>query len=353
MVATSSKGPIYLTNRTAMETDWHCGMAYFWSQLYNNKGIVPANQAAFYKVGGDLHEDTELFAKGWGLDEVLATLPNPEEYEGDVMLIEPCLRRWGWLIAFWTFIWPQLMEKYEIVAIEKELVLERGPLWMGVKPDLILRNRKTGRLVYLEYKTFGGQATRFAAHWPFAIQIHLGIKAIEEELGEKVEFGQVLGFYKGYEREGKLRHPYTWAYTDYIGSWGTEWRSGWGLELIHNKPGGIRDWVPELGEEFMRTQFVWSAPVFLNERLVTNVMSQRLRREEEIAEIKSRMASDPTFVPEAFFEQRTKHCKPAFGPACPYILPCHNGEANRNPYGAGFVERVPHHELELVMEGEL
>ena len=181
----------------------------------------------------------------------------------------------------------------------------------------------------------------------YAIQIHLGIKALEEELGERVEYGQVLGLNKGYDRDGRLIHPYVWAYRK-GDQWGHEYKFGWDHAPVWEYPGGVLEWVTKLGPEVGLKQFAWSPPIFLDQRLLDRWVEQRIRRHLAIEEIKVLAQTDLT-MRDSYFDQRLIHCRPSFGPPCPYLAACHNQPVNSNPLGSGLYKvRIPHHDLELV-----
>ena len=351
---------IYLQDRTSIEVDWTCEMMYYWYKLYNKKGIVPLIEQPWFEVGRNIHDDLSGFAEGLSTKEVLAKLPTIESCKGDQLLLEPLCRRIGWVVAFGSVIWPYIIDRFEVIRVEGELIFDRSPLWIPVTPDLVLRNRKTRRLVYVEYKSTGSTRPGFALHWPYAIQLHLGIKAIEEEFQEEVEYGQVLGLYKGVEQKGKLRHPYVWAYYNHDSFlWSHEWKSQWDLRGVWDHPDGPAKWAKELGglvkpevaREVMKEQFVWSEPVFKDERVVNNLIHRRTKRGEELEWLKTVAMTDPTFVPEHYFDQRSIHCKPVIGAECPYLAACFNSSVNDDPIGSGlYVERTPHHDVELTLD---
>lgn len=333
-----------LTDRTSEEVDELCGMKYWWYKLEGGKGIVPAEESVYLTDGKEIHEDLAMFGQGRTLDEVLAAIP-PTGGEGQVDL-ERFSRRLGWATSFGLYIEPFLRSFGTEVSCEEEIILDRSPLWLGVIPDRVQR-RHGGGLVYREWKSTKSFKKEWQDHWLYAIQIHLGIKALEEELGEKVEYGQVLGLNKGYDRDGRLIHPYVWAYRK--GSeWSHEYKYGWDHAPVWEYPGGVVEWVTRLGAEVGLKQFAWSAPVYLDERLLERWIAQRLRRHEVISSIKEAAKIDLS-VRDSHFDQRLIHCRPSFGPACPYLAACHNASVNGDPLGSGmYVVRTPHHDLETI-----
>jgi len=68
------------------------------------------------------------------------------------------------------------------------------------RPDLLLRNKLSGRLAYVEYKTTSGFGDRFITEWPTKIQFALGGLAAQANLGLAVEEYWVVGLNKGYRK---------------------------------------------------------------------------------------------------------------------------------------------------------
>jgi hypothetical protein len=260
--------------------------------------------------------------------------------------METLYRRLGWLAAWAIYIEPTLRKEYENVGTEAEIILDRSPLWVAVTPDRLLRHRERHYLVYKEFKSTISSGPKWINHWPYAVQVHLGMKAIEEEMEEKVAFTQIVGLMKGNESYGRLNHPYVWAYRR-----GDDWRSdyaaGWDHAPVWEYPGGVVEWVTRLGEDVARSQFPHSAPIFLNERLLDQMIERRIEREREIAEWEDASRVDPG-TRNLVFEQRTEQCRPAFGDPCPFLAACWNAEINKNPLGSGLYKvREPHHEIEV------
>src|SRR4051812_28951780 len=157
-------------------------MKYWWYKLEGGMGIVPANEAAYFIQGRELHEDLAMYAQGRTVGEVVGAIPPPTQQ--DQITLELHTRRVGWATAFGLYIEPTLKAFGEEVQCEAEVVLDRSPLWIGVIPDRVQR-RKGGGLVYREWKSARSLRKEWQDHWLYAIQIHLGIAALEEELGER------------------------------------------------------------------------------------------------------------------------------------------------------------------------
>lgn len=330
-----------LTDRTSEEVDEVCGRKYWWYKLYNGKGIVPNEEQVFLTDGKAIHEDLAMYAQGRTTDEVLAAIPKPDTEDQPTM--ERYSRRVGWAIAFGSYVEPFLRSFGQEVMCEGEIVLDRSPLWVAVTPDRVQR-RHGGGLVYREYKSARTMGRDWQQHWQYAIQLHLGLAALEEEFNEPIEYGQVLGLNKGYEKDGRLNHPYVWGYRK-GDQWQPEYKWGWDHAPVWEYPGGMCEWVERCGPEVADKQFGWSAPVMLDRRLLDNWVWQRVARHNRIS---SAIKGEANF--NEVFDQRLIQCRPSYpGPACPYLAACHNYSVNQDPIKSGmYVERTPHHDLELI-----
>ena len=339
---------ILLTDRTTIETDWTCGMKRWWYKEYGGKGIVPTVEAAYFLDGRQYHEDFALLSSAIDvlataqdhINAIMASVLNTP----DQLFQETQTRRAGWMAANALFFEPFTRLHYDTVDVEWELILDRTPLWIAVTPDRVLRRKSDGALIYRDYKGVGGWGVTSAwlNSWPYAVQIHTVLKAIEEELDEPVAFGQIVGLSKGQNKDGKLRHPYVWAYVDDNGEgWTSEWKYGLTLRPTWEYPGGILEWVKQLGQSEVDAQFPHSQKVFLNERLLDKLVAERTARELDIS------------TGQAMYESRFSECSPSIGSPCPYLAACHNAAVNTDPLGSGlYVVRTPHHDVEAIMKEE-
>jgi hypothetical protein len=282
------------------------------------------------------------------INRILAGAPTDAVQED----LETLYRRCGWFAAYALFMEPRLRKEFENVSTEAELILDREPLWIPVTPDRVLRHREGRYLVYREYKSTITAGSKWVSSWPYQIQLHLGMKAIEEELNEKVAYSQIVGLIKGDRRGDHLAHPYVWGFRNRdTGAWTHEYTkaraAAWDRAPVWDYPDGIVAWVQSCGEDLAIQQFPHSAPVFLNERMLDNWVARKYGRMEEVAAVldESRVNEN---IRRLYFEQRTKACAPAFGDACPYRICCWNAAVGAAPLASGiFEERTPHHQIEI------
>lgn len=364
-MTTSPSNPkiIYLTDRTTIETDWECGMKRWWYKEEGGTGIVPAVERPYFSEGREIHDDLHKLALApdptvQAIEILEALNEKKEAAAGDQLVLESLSRRMGWVASWALYNEPLLRATYENVALEHELVLDREPLWVAVTPDRAVRQKEAPkRLVLLDYKGVGGWGAtlNWMEYWPYAIQQHTILKALGEEMGEEALCGQIVGLYKGQQRDGRLYHPYVWAFFNPdTGEWfplgsgkrGLTYRPVWEYD------GGMLEWVQKCGPDIARDMFPVSRPIFLNERLLEDLVIARTRREQEVSIIRAKAQADRT-VRAQHFEPRFSKCRPVIGDACPYQAACHNASVNADPLGSGlYVPRVPHHDLETIMKGE-
>ena len=336
-----------VTDRTSIETDWLCGMRYWWYKHAEGNGIVPAAEATELLEGRDIHADLADYAAGVPLEKLLADIEEKVKQAAEVPDLELLYRRMGWLIAWDAWVEPRLRAEFpRNLMLEKELVLDRDPLWIATTPDRVVASN-SGLIVVDDYKT-ARSLYGWAEKWPYAIQCHIQLKAVEEELGKKVAYGRMRAIYKGDHRDGRLTHPYVWVWKDRGGAYTPEYKTGLTRVPVWEYPGGIREWVKFCGEEIGLAQFPLSQPIFCNDRLLEDMIQARINREKAIKLGIERARTDPAFR-KLLFEQRFGQCRSSKRYPCPYLSACHNATVNQNPLGSGeYVKRTPHHELELI-----
>jgi len=342
---------IYLTDRTAIEKDENCGMEGWWHSHQDDTGITAATTATYLQKGIRWHHWAALLAEGKPLEELLSSLDETAPPVGESQLAH---EQWCWMVgmltAWGTWGYPTLLKLHgSPIMVEKELVLTYkdggDELWVATTADLVLEDA-VGALVVPDYKTFGFKGKGWEDHWPKAMQMHIQPAAVQQELGREVKYAKVIGVFSGNEKDGKLRHPYVWAYSNGE-KWSREWKAGWDLTPVWEYPGGVQTWVEEQGEEVARDLFPYSRPVPLDQRLLELVLHGRLEREREIAAHREEAKTDLK-ARHRWFPCRTSRCVPAIGSPCSFNPACHNAEIGADPLGSGyFVRRVPHHNVEI------
>lgn len=338
-------------------------MERWWYKEESGIGIVPGVVADPLRVGANIHAD---FAAIIMAPDPVAYVRTEIETRADAremgqMEAEEWTRHLGWCYAYAAFVVPRILEDEEVVLVEHELVLERGRLWTACTPDLVTRRRIGGGLRYRELKTTAGAGPSWINHWPFAVQMHIGMAALRDEFpGETLSSGLVLGVEKGYEKEGALYHPYVRGYRrqeaedQYQYSVKFQRGAGWEPFPTWEYPGGVEAWVVDLcGRAVAEEVFIYSAPIQLDDRQVESWVISRTAREEEVERVREACRVD-TKLRLKYFPMHTENCRPVRGSkaGCAYQAACHNAAVNSDPLRSGlYKKREPHHQIERVAYG--
>jgi hypothetical protein len=251
----------------------------------------------------------------------------PEDRK-NIRMMELLYRRLGWFVANAMFIEPKLRELYSEVEIPSDIGLDRDPLWVVVRPDRILKDRQTNKLVYRLFKP----TTNSNYHWKdiqkFDINIHVGMMAAAEHLVQEVPTGQVVGLCQGFTSatDGKLRHPYVYVrfnrYTHMWSNSATDTKGDdWEDKQVWENPSGIVGWVTFCGEGVAYSQFPVTTPISVNTNLVDGWANRRLHRERELHAVAPQSHTN-RFLREIHFGRNTKECKTELGVACDYLGAC-------------------------------
>jgi hypothetical protein len=343
---------ILLTDRTTSETDWKCGMKRWWYKEEAGTGIVPVAEAPWFEVGRQIHDDFARLRTGVEYNLLVSEILTGLGDTHDQLVLEPAYRRMGWIIAYALYRLDREAEEGEDIAIESEIVLDRDPLWVVCTPDRLYRRYLDNRIIYRELKSCKYANYGWVNYWPRAVQLHVGLAAAREEYDVEIAHGEVMGLVKGEERDGRLMHPYVWSWWHDKEGW-VPLGQGAGKRDLTPRPvweydGGIVEWVKKLGPDVANAQFPFSAPIFLDDRLLKDYIQARTFREKEVRFFKDRAQVDRE-LRARHFEPRFSECSPMIGAPCPYLAACHNAEVNRDPLGSGlYTRRTPHHEIEIV-----
>ena len=373
-----------VTDRTAICTDWDCGMKYYWYRLFDGTGIVPLEEPSYYKDGRDFASTLEeARTEGFDLDEWMVR--QEEEVRrllplGKIRAAESAVRLLGMICAYKLYTEPRILQQYEIIALEQELILDGDqfvsnyerefgkpqiPLGFGERglynllvastPDLIKMDRDTGALVYQDDKSTANASNQWTAHWNYAVQLHIGLAAMEEEYRDKtLGYAHIMGMRKGQVSYGALAHPYVYANRTPKGEWRRKGYKGCEKMLTIENPGGVRAWVEHLGSEVAQEMFPWSVPVFLNKRLVYNMIVERTIRMAEIERWGRLEPDDRQILAPGVFPKSLNQCYPSMGSVCPYLQACHNATVGDDPLGSElYGVRTPHHNVEILMNQEV
>ena len=344
-----------LVDRTRIEADWTCPRKRYWWTEYEGRGIVPATKAKALVFGIVVHEGLEQLPSQGAYRDQMHGLPEWAELGSEERKLAEAL-----VTGFALEVWPEWEQNYEKVLVEQELEFELDGVLYMVRPDILLREKKTGDLWYPDFKTFGGGWNN--RKWTHALQQHLTIVACERATGEPIIGSWIQGLAKGYTRNGTLYHLLVSGYrrsgSPGISStaYSAKHRSGFerfDVREYEGKEGkGLKGWIQWLRAhepEALSKIFPRTGPIFLKREMMNDFLHQRSYREEEIAGVAARVSVGEMSETEAMnrvFPQNFSACEPAFG-TCPYLEACWVKKVREDPVGQGLYEyREPHHDAE-------
>lgn len=362
-----------LTDRSRIETDWACPRKRYWLTEHTMdpytvdrpSGIVPLTTSPALAFGSTVHKGLEYQilqeTKGqhdrWtpmdegipGLEAVdvglthMQTYPfwddlSPDQQDTAVALVT----------GFFQTVWPRWMEQYVPMAVEQELEFEQDGVICMVRPDLLLKDKKTGDIWYPDFKTFTSWNNR---KWDWGLQQQLTMLACKKALGVDITGSWIQGLGKGSGRKGVLYHPLVYGYrhpgTPGVTepSFGTKRRAGFERFPVKEYPqGGVRGWIARLEEhepELVAKVFPQSAPIFLKDQLMEKeIMPQIVAREKQIAAIRATAAEAPAWMHKQHFPMNITQCETGYG-QCAYFDACHAHTVT------AYTHRTPHHKAEL------
>lgn len=369
-----SDGLIFYS-KSGVEADERCRRYRYYSNEYDGKGLSKSETSLELFLGQVMHDGLAGIARGVPIDDICEKMEeeifHTLNIEGDAdatnFANEQAALVAGLLRGFARAVWPTIKQNYEVVLIEAAQVYRHGAegesrpngqfAFMS-KPDILLRD-KEGSLWYLEYKSTSSQKEEWISSWDTAIQLHSGIKAVEQRLGESVTGVIVQGLYKGYVQSGKQSSPFCYGYYK-AGEppftkekWSYDYRQGFKKYPIWERPGGVKQWVDEMPLETLIKNFPQTPPIYVNEDQVNTFFRQRAIREGEIAMASKALARPdlPEHMREEIldmsFPQNFGQCTPGWGKPCVFKRLCH-GPKGINPIDEGYIIRDNSHRLEYI-----
>lgn len=347
--------PRYI-DRSRIEADWVCPRKRYWNYEFQapgtkSRGIVRVEDHTALIFGTAMHSALSGLMLDVNTPQELALILEEEiknklSYLQPQQLLEYRNLSLGLFWGYATYILPVILNKYDVIAIEQECQLPINyEVIMLCRPDLCLQRKSDGTIWYPDFKTTGYNTPQWAESWQYSIQQHTGCLAIEQTLKMPVEGAMIIGLYKGFtDRTGKLRSPFTYAYyNSQADCWKLEYTRGWEL-LSVDQAGDIGKWLDMLGSDTVKEQFPIVEEIAVNREMLKNFLQQQAWREDEV----TRYLENKAYLNEVF-PQHFKSCKPAFGPACPYIDCCFVPAVTVDPVGSKlYVIREPHHVTEAM-----
>lgn len=349
-----------LYSRSAVTQDWRCPRSRWWGYEWGGRGLSSGTTSIELFLGITLHDGLAAIFSGLDIDSISeAAITQVKEHlasdsvEGQHYAAEQAALVEGLLRGFHRHVYPRLMDEYDVVDIEKELFYEHDGLTFMSKPDLLLRHKEGGHLLYYEYKSTSSVKDKWVGSWNTAVQLHSTIKAIEHNLKEEVSYCIVQGLNKGYVSQYD-RQESIFCYGYYKAGqppfnkdvWQYAYKAGLKKDPTWTKAGGVKQWVAEMPEEILSQQFPQTPPILINHDLVDAFFRQQASREHEIRRTRLLLMENPeaTELLDAHFPQHFEQCSPGYGTGCQFKKLCFSGIAD--PLAAGYSLRVSHHDAE-------
>jgi len=370
-----------VTDRTRTTTDWTCKKERFYLTEYGGTGIVSAKGKTELDFGTDIHDALAELARRVGAADVVGPLAR-EAYSrvreretvalGHQRATQLAAIAEGALRGYVRCVWPQVLQLYDIVAVEQEVTYKLTDwLTFMARPDLILRSKADGTYWYWEYKTTGQRVEDWLKQWPKAVQVHSAIVAAESTMGLKIAGCIIQGLSKGYKYKDDLRSPFCegWRYlggSDVTYSYTYMRSKGWERFATWDHPDGVAGWVEGMPPDLLSDQFPRTQPIFLRRDLSDRFFNQLVIREEKIKKgveyirmLAKQAELDPTKqvevelsiqnIMDEVFPMTFAQCTGRYGKYdCSMLEACWNPRVGADPVGSGlYVPRTPHHQLEI------
>lgn len=241
MLTNQEGQPLYLFDRSRLETDGHCHRDYFWSYSFLGIGLKRLRALPEWSLltGTYAHEGIELVLKGTqpqiaamqaatAYDDTirpqLAQLQlEPDRLELLSRELEQELDLVQALVYGWSLIGlPRYKAEYELIEIEKEeeigFLVNGSELRMLTRTDMLSRHR-AGHLMIHNLKTVSSPNQRWQRQWSMDQQTLTERIATEHRVGAEVLGVVIEGLCKGKRDEypkgsGFYQHnsPLVWAW---------------------------------------------------------------------------------------------------------------------------------------------
>lgn len=352
-------------SRSHHEAWFECPRMRFLNYHYGGTGIVAKGNDTALVGGSYTHAllEAALRAPLNSATDTINSVPVPEGLEeSDKHLFQSLFVAWRRVRL------PVLLTQYDIFAVEQEVEvpLDRypySPILMN-RIDGILRDKDTGALVPLEFKTTSVNRADYYAAFAYDTQIQSHLFCLSRLYPSDTisSYVQMEFLYKGYQREGWSTSPLSTCYLNpNTQAISTKWGYGLtktrvidlaasGLPLAANKP----DWMP--------TSVWWTAHVLDHSECADQLAWMEIQRNEALLEVWLRQTSEI----ESFIGERLSHCGMDTFPArlnrhcfanrynrkCPYLPICYGQidlpsdealDSAPSDQTQLYVRREPHH----------
>jgi len=154
-----------------------------WQSKYLSFGTaIHAGLEAFYASNMALDADAAVAAGMESLAALQSAYRKPEDYDVDVERLPRMLRKWH---GTWA---ASDRNEYDLVAVENEIAFDLPfDIVMTVRPDVILRERLTSKIVVLEHKSTSKSVGQMATTVRLGLQVDAQILGVSQALGVSMD----------------------------------------------------------------------------------------------------------------------------------------------------------------------
>jgi len=284
----------------------------------------------------------------------------------------------GLIWAWGLHVWPSIKANYHVHCIETQAAYRRewGETYMVLPTvaDVVLQSKDDGSYVYPDWKTAAWVNGAWMDSWNRAAQLHTTALAVEQALGEEVEYCYIQALVKGRWQNGYQQSPLCWAYqhTD-TGEWRYKYTAGnkWQRTPMWSTGTSMEDWIRNMPQEIAMNLVPRTPPIIIDRDLAETWWRQRVVKEERIKEGKEKLlrlgvapnlgtgpratgtagAQRAQAIMDVHFPQHFDQCAPVIGFRCDYYDVCHSPTIGDDPIGSGLYRRRPTYAERIKEEG--
>ena len=254
---------------------------------------------------------------------------------------ETLIRRlvWGWM----TVRGHTLLRRFQPVSAEQEWEWSLHPLVaQSMRMDQIWRERETGRLLIVDFKTLSRPDANWGERFAMSDQTHSYVQALIERTHEPILGIQYEGLLIGTTDDtlGCQRSPYLTAYVKGTQLWPTHSPGSRVMRLPDWDDATWQAWLPQ---SVLESLFCTTEPLLPPSAQLLQTKAATVAAEIHWASLVAEVEAEPD-KRETLIERNPDAClKFGWGHACPYLHLCWSGFT---PDTDTFAPRVDHHATE-------
>lgn len=368
-------------SRSDAENYDKCPRIRYHRTIRDGRGIVKIGSSFELSFGRIVHKATEKFLLGEATladaaaeaakathkvvmsGEIPKKVPIEfqEQFLGEAKALASGLV-WTWGIH----VYPAIKASYDIVHVETQTAYRKDGLVLPTVADLILRSKDDGTLVYPDWKTAAWVNADWMSSWNRSAQLHTTAKAIEQVIGEPVEYCYVQALVKGRWQSGYMQSPLCYAYIKEDAepedkeffSYKYTSRKGFIRTPQHMTGITMERWVRNMPQEIAMGLVPRTPPIIVDPELADTWWRQRVIKERKIQRAKNDLAfkapeqvTDIEAIMDEVFPQHFDQCAPVVGFRCDYFDLCHDTHGvGADPLNSGLFRKRPTYQERLAEE---